>query len=238
MPFFSIIIPTFNSAALMERCLLSVCRQNFSDFEVIVQDGGSTDATLSIVQQLQEKFPKVIVRVFSEPDKGIYDAMNKATGHALGQMVYYLGSDDYLFDNDVLASVHRVAGSLKYDVVYGDVFFEADNGVKGGPSSYGRLMYFNICHQGIFARKSAVLKYGGFNTTYFGLADWDLNVKFFSGELKTKYIKRTIAFFATGGFSFDCRNDPFVKVLDGLRARYEQRGYLRFKKFVKRILPV
>ena len=117
MPRLSIIIPTFNSAKTLSRCLDSVISQSFTDWEVLMMDGVSNDDTIKIASSCQDSR----IRIYSEPDKGIYDAMNKGIDKSRGEWLYFLGSDDYLFNSHSLEDVFK-NDIEKYDVVYGDVY--------------------------------------------------------------------------------------------------------------------
>src|ERR1700761_7508109 len=98
---FSIIVPTYNSGATLRRCLESLAVQTFTDFEVLVMDGVSTDDTLRITEEMSSEFQGRL-RLTSEPDKGVYDAMNKGILGARGKWLLFLGSDDRLNDDLVL----------------------------------------------------------------------------------------------------------------------------------------
>src|SRR5258708_1387752 len=102
-PFFSIIIPTHNSAKKLSPCLESIISQSFQNFEIIIVDGASSDDTFSVVNHYREANSNI--RWFSEKDRGIYDAMNKGTSVAQGEWIYFLGSDDRLYENDTLRKV-------------------------------------------------------------------------------------------------------------------------------------
>jgi glycosyltransferase involved in cell wall biosynthesis len=234
----SIIIPTFNSASHIRRCLTSVCSQTSSNFELIIQDGLSKDKTVSIVNEFIAEYPRIDIRLYSQEDSGIYDAMNKALNQARGLFVYFLGSDDYLYDKNVLATIFGNNPLSRFDVVYGDAFFEETNSVYGGKFTYRNLLFKNICHQSMFVKRTVLLKLGGFNTKYPGLADWDVNMKLFSGKYRIKYLPVLVAFFSTGGFSYDCRLDPFVPVLDELRDSYHEKFYFKLRKVARKTLEV
>ncbi|ABD06253.1 Glycosyl transferase, family 2 [Rhodopseudomonas palustris HaA2] len=120
-PSLSIVTVTYNSAATLSDTLNSVRSQTFRDFEHIVVDGGSTDGTLDILNAAGSS-----VRWISEPDKGIYDAMNKGIGMARGRWIHLLNSDDYYASDDVLA---RIVPKLKEDAVnYCDLIRADANG--------------------------------------------------------------------------------------------------------------
>ena len=126
MPFFSIIIPTFNSEKDIGRCCASIVHQTCRDFEIIIQDGLSRDGTLKRIKNIIEQNPAVPIRVFSEEDKGIYDAMNKAIIRSSGTWLLFLGSDDALYDNQVLADMFTQLQHARAAMVYGNVQLSGD----------------------------------------------------------------------------------------------------------------
>ncbi|MGC3979002.1 MAG: glycosyltransferase [Paludibacteraceae bacterium] len=135
MSFFSIIIPTYNSASTLQKCLESVISQIFENYEVIIVNGVSNDKTL----QLAHDFNDDRIRVLCEPDEGIYDAMNKGIKLAKGEWLYFSGSDDSLYDSSVLTNVFSLIMNAKVDVVYGDVLMEKINEVYDGEFTFEKL---------------------------------------------------------------------------------------------------
>ncbi|MFC1740330.1 glycosyltransferase family 2 protein [Pseudomonadota bacterium] len=192
---FTIITPSFNAGAAIKDVVESVLEQQFSDYEHLVVDGSSSDDTLSIL----EAYPSV--RLVSEPDKGIYDAMNKGIRLARGKWLHFLGADDIYIDSRVLADV---AAQLDdhLDVVYGDVESDRFPDRYAGPFDELKIYYQNVCHQSIFFRKSVFDKTGMFNTRYKVHADWDHNLKWLiDPQIQSRYMDRVIANYADGGFS-------------------------------------
>jgi glycosyltransferase involved in cell wall biosynthesis len=174
-PIFTIIIPTFNSAKVIGAALSSILSQNFVSFEVLLMDNNSTDNTISIAGALNDKR----IRIIRESDKGVYDAMTKGILSARGHWLLFLGSDDVLYDNNVLSAVNK-ALSDQADVLYGDVIFKSTNRQYGGRFDLARLLYNqNICHQSIFYHKSVFERIGYYNLIYKIWADWDLNLRCF-----------------------------------------------------------
>ena len=97
----SIILPTFNCDKVIRHCIESIVGQEFHDWELLVMDGMSRDGTLEIVRQYSSKDSRI--RVYSEPDNGIYDAMNKGIDKSQGEWLYFMGSDDSLFIIEICA---------------------------------------------------------------------------------------------------------------------------------------
>ena len=212
-PFFSIIIPTYNSEKTVKRTLDSIFFQNFKDYEIIFVDGDSQDETLAIVNQ----FNDYRVKIYSEPDKGVYDAMNKGITRSSGQWLYFIGSDDYLHAADVLQKVYNQLQKIKNHVLYGNVMIKGDAGwakdgqIYNGKYTLQRLLRGNICHQAIFYRRSFLIENKLiYNLSYPIAADWDFNIRF---RLKTSftYLNIIVAVFNAGGISTGVTNsDPFL----------------------------
>lgn len=114
----SLITATYNSCLTLRDTLQSVLEQTFNDFEYIIIDGNSTDGTISVIEEYEKKFGGRL-RWLSEPDKGIYDAMNKGIRMAVGDIVGILNSDDFFTFNDVLEKVVR---EFEKDTTLGAVY--------------------------------------------------------------------------------------------------------------------
>lgn len=203
----SIIIPTFNSAKVIGRALDSIVNQIFDDWEVLVMDGASTDGTANVVKSFNDKR----IKFYSESDKGIYDAMNKGIRRSQGEWLYFLGSDDWLYDKDVLACFFRDNDFSQYDVVYGDVNAPHLNERNQGEWSLDSLMY-NRCHQAIFYKKYLFAKFGYYNLKYKVWADFDFNLKWFLNvKTKSSYVSKSISFFSADGISSQEVDSKFIK---------------------------
>lgn len=219
----SIIIPTYNSEGSIEKCLQSVKNQLYSNFEIIIIDGLSTDRTMSIIADFVKNDPRI--RCISEKDQGIYDAMNKGIKMAKGEWLYFLGSDDKLMPNSLDNIFSR--NLSKVDVIYSNVLNESYGGVYAGEFDFEKLLNINICHQSIFFRKSIFERTGTFNLKYKALADWDHNMKWFLNDKINKlYVDDVIAIYSDGGFSSQFIDNAF----------YEDRMW-NFIKYGKRVLP-
>lgn len=186
MPLFSIIIPVYNSSITIKNCIDSIVKQTFSDYEVLIFDNLSTDNSLNIIHSYKDD--RIIIH--SEKDSGVYDAMNKGIDEARGEWLYFLGSDDVLYDENVLSNVLTHIQSAEWDVVYGDAYFIGRKYFHAGEFSRQRLNNeLNICHQAIFYKKSVFDRLGYYNLNFPINADWDFNLRCFSTpDLKIKYI--------------------------------------------------
>lgn len=203
----SIITVTFNSEKYLEDTLLSIFSQSYSNIESVVIDGKSTDGTLRILQKYQNE-----IRYISEPDTGIYDAMNKGIALATGDIIGILNSDDVLFDKDV---VKNMANSFSNDIdcVYGNVILvnEADKMVRNYSSSNFKLKDFEFGHMpphpSFYVRKEAFKKFGHYNTSFKISADYDLLLRFlYIHKLRSKYLDFIFVKMRDGGISSSFKN--------------------------------
>ena len=158
-PKFSIITVTFNAGKVLEDTIQSVVFQTYRNVEYIIVDGGSTDNTLEIAGKYHDRISKVI----SEPDKGLYDAMNKGIRLATGDYLCFLNAGDELHENETLQKmVHTLKGKELPDVIYGETAIVDEEGHflhMRRLSTPERLNWKSfkqgmlVCHQAFFARR-------------------------------------------------------------------------------------
>ena len=162
-PLFSIITVTWNAAEVIGPTVSSVERQTSSDYELLIIDGASTDGTLDLVS----KASIASLRVFSEPDKGLYDAMNKGIARARGRYIMFLNAGDALADDAVLARLAVLAGDNP-GVIYGQTQLVNAQRVVVGPrhlTAPKRLTYASflsgmvVCHQAFVVRRDLAPEY-------------------------------------------------------------------------------
>lgn len=170
---FSIITVCKNSGAHIKVALQSVMEQQYSDIEYIVVDGGSTDGTLEILDQFRSNIDILI----SEPDDGIYNAMNKGLKLVTGDIVYFLNSDDYLTDRSVISDIaSEFSHNWSINILFGNVIiFDKKNSnlVKFNKVSR-RYFYKNtICHQALFAKTKLFSEIRNFDEKFLIHADTD-----------------------------------------------------------------
>lgn len=218
IPFFSIIIPTYNAAHTISQCLEKVVNQTFQDIEVIVIDGASSDGTIQILSNYNKSYKNI--RWVSEKDNGIYDAMNKGVKKAKGRWLYFLGCDDEFYDYEVLKDVHDFIIKHNSEIVYGNV-----NSIRLGDNYDGIFDSFkirgkNICHQAMFFKRSLIKK-NKFNLKYKLLADWDFNLRcFLNPNILKAYYPRIIAKYGSSGASSTGSDQAFISDLPRLIKKY------------------
>lgn len=193
-PLISIIIVVYNAELVLEKTLLSIFDQKYENIELILIDGASSDSTLEIIK----KYEKKIASWISEPDNGVYDAMNKGAKIALGKFLYFLGAGDILLDGFDKISPYLIEENVIY---YGNVYRTDLNKLYDGYFSQFKLSVRNICHQAIFYPAELFKKYQ-YNVTYKMQADHDLNMRVYGDKkFSYQYIPLTIASYQGGGIS-------------------------------------
>jgi len=169
-PLISIITVVYNCETTLEHTILSVIFQDFKNYEYIIIDGGSTDGTLEIIKKYHDK----ITLWISEPDKGIYDAMNKGVKNSMGKWCYFLNSGDSLYSYNTLLNIYP---SLidKYDIVYGSInCITKSNSFEIKPAPIEELVGKMVfCHQAVFIKKN-ILGDIKFDINYKIAADFNL----------------------------------------------------------------
>jgi glycosyltransferase involved in cell wall biosynthesis len=190
----TVIIPTRAAGAHIDDCLESLRRQTFQQFEVCIIDAQSADDTVKKVQAFAGKLG-VALQCRSEPDSGVYDAMNKGIEHSTGEWLYFLGADDVMHDAEVFADVAKVLASSDADIVYGDEIKKSSGVRYGGEFTLDRLLFeCNVCHQAVFYRRSLFDKLGGYNLRYPIWADWEFNIRCFRHpDMRPRWMDRVIA---------------------------------------------
>lgn len=155
----SVITVTWNSASTLQECLNSIANQSYKNLEHVIVDGVSTDGTLEIAKNNIEKIDILI----SEPDHGIYDALNKGFKLSTGDIVGILHSDDYYYDNSILDRVAKEFDDASIDYVYGDIQMINNEGKQvrywsAGLLPQGRISSTQIPHPSIFLSRKLINK--------------------------------------------------------------------------------
>lgn len=200
----SIITIAFNSEETIEETIQSVIAQDYSNIEYIVIDGGSTDGTMSIVEKYLDKLAVVV----SEPDKGIYDAMNKGVSLATGELIGILNSDDIYANNSVVSSiVTKVADN---DSVYADLVYVDRNNTdkvtrywKSGEYKLGLFRKgWMPPHPTFFLKKKCYDEFGTYNLSLKSAADYELMLRMLhKNKISVVYLPEVITKMRVGGQS-------------------------------------
>lgn len=200
-PYFSIITVCYNSAKTIERTIKSVLNQSYDSWEYIIVDGKSTDNTLEIVNDYAKKENRI--RVISEPDHGIYDAMNKGIKMAQGTLIGMVNSDDY-YEKDALQNIQEAYKGTDYEIVYG---------MQRNWSIDGRIMsiIFNhhdfmeqamICHPTCFITRKLYTEIGMYSLQYKSSSDYDFMIRMHrDNRVVFTPVYKIISNFAYGGMS-------------------------------------
>ncbi|MBU4445801.1 glycosyltransferase [bacterium] len=203
----SIITPSYNSENTIEDTIQSILCQKYKYIEHIIIDGGSTDGTLDIIKEYRDR----VAYWISEPDDGIYDAMNKGIKAATGEIVGILNSDDIYADNSVIEEVVNIISIGNTDTCYGDLMYvDKDNTKKvirqwksGNFSKEKFKLGWAPPHPTFFVRRSIYEKYGYFKNSNFPIAaDYELMLRFlYKIGCSTEYIPKVLVKMRTGGRS-------------------------------------
>lgn len=203
----SIITVCLNSGDTIKKTIDSVRQQTyFLHIEYIIVDGASQDGTARLIQ----KYLDGNIKFISQPDNGIYDAMNKGLKLATGDIVYFLNANDTLYDKDVVEKIVKEFSSSEAQIIYGNVVMHTKKQSHPIVTDYRRptlwyLLSHTICHQAIFTSKSLFERYGTFNLKYRIASDYDWFLKaVLKNNVKVKCTQNIIANFDLDGIS----NDP------------------------------
>jgi len=209
----TIVTVVFNNVNNIENTILSTLNQSYKNIEYLIIDGGSTDGTVDLIKKYNDSFDYWI----SEPDNGIYDAMNKALKIANGDFLIFMNSGDTFSSIDTLFEVAHNIHDLNA-IYYGNAIYlnslTRERFHRGGMFNKYRLAKTNICHQTIFFSKK-VYKSISYNLKYKLFADWAYNMVLFKKH-NYIYLNLNIAFYDTSGVSALNTDKNFEKDLKKL----------------------
>lgn len=202
----SIVTVTFNSATTIADTLHSVDEQTHGDIEHIIVDGASTDETLHKVRSAVHR----VSRVVSEPDAGIYDAMNKGARLASGEMIGFLNADDLLAFPGAIAAIAAAAQEPSVDAVFGDLLYvdklNTDRVVRrwrGGEYALPRLRWgWMPPHPTFYVRRTQLLNLGGFDAGLKIAADYEFMLRYLARPgIRAHYVAEVLVRMRSGGAS-------------------------------------
>lgn len=214
-PKISVITAVYNNAATIEDTVRSVAAQTYAPIEHIVIDGVSTDGTLDILRRYSDK----IALIVSEPDRGMYDAMNKGLGRATGDIVGFLNADDVYADRHVLEEIVHVIESRRVDACYGDLVY-VDRRDSRKITRYWKSQAFRDglfekgwmpAHPTFYARKRVYDRFGCYDLAFRRQSDFELTLRLLAvHRISTAYIPKILVRMRSGGAS-----RGFLHVLEG-----------------------
>jgi len=223
----SVITVCCNSARTLGYTLESFFCQNYPEKELVVIDGASTDETLNIIRS----FPQERMIVISEPDRGLYDAMNKGFDRFTGDAIGFLNSDDRFHDNEALFEIARALGDS--DIAFGNIDFVADHVSsrvvrKWRGSEYNRGAFrrgWMAPHPSCYARRAVVDAVGFFDLKYQTAADYDWMLRAFElQEFRARFLDRTLVDMQVGGNSTSGISAYIRSNIESLQARRKHLG--------------
>lgn len=198
-PLITVITVSYNAVDTIEETILSVIHQTYANIEYLIIDGGSTDGTTAIINKYRDRISCTI----SEPDRGIYDAMNKGISMASGEWVNFMNSGDLFYRADIIRLVADYLVNGDADVVYGDAIYTCSWGkMKQTAQDIGKIdRHLPFCHQSSFV-KTQLLKERKYDTRYRICADYDFFYRVYRAGHKFAYVPITIAVYeAENGLS-------------------------------------
>lgn len=198
----SIVTVCLNAGHCIEDCITSVIGQTYGNIEYVVIDGGSTDGTLEVLGRYRDRIDYLV----SEPDRGLYHAMNKGIQAATGDYLYFLNSDDHFCDENVVSDVVGVIReNPSLDLVYGDVLVHVEGQLIRRPQvpvlNRESLCRKGFSHQSLFARRETLTSTGGFSENYRIVADGDWLAKTLASGATSLHVERDITTICPFGLS-------------------------------------
>ncbi len=241
----SLITITYNSISTISDTINSILNQTYTDLEYIIIDGASKDNTLSIVKEYEPLF-NGRMKWISEPDKGIYDAMNKGIRMATGDIIGILNSDDLFMDNNVLKDVVQAFTYNDIDSIYGNLKFVDANDTKkivrtwvGSQHTSGAFMKgWHPAHPTFYVRREVYEKYGVFDTSFDVSADFELMLRFIEKhQISNLYLDRYLIKMRMGGESTGSIKKIIIGNKNIMRA-FKKNGFNVSPLYpIKRLLP-
>lgn len=210
-PTVSIITITYNAERFLERTIQSIVAQQATDFEYIVIDGASTDGTLDIIRHYESR----IISWISEPDRGLYDAMNKGLHRARGEYVWFMNAGDELYDPQTLSRLLERINTTSPDVLYSDALFVRDDGSRRSGTPVGlrsavtphtlphtltwhdMALGMKVCHQAFVVKRALASDYPINNLS----ADLDWEIQCLKAAQTVEFLPFVLCRYLLGGLS-------------------------------------
>lgn len=205
----SIITVTYNSAETLANTIESVYQQTYKDIEYWIIDGASHDSTVDIIRGNVERFQGRL-HYISEPDKGIFDAMNKGIQRCQGDIIGTLNADDYFTSDDIIEEIVKSFSKKDVDVVYGDIhFIHADKPGKVVRYYSSALFHpfwlrfgFMPAHPSLYVRREVYQEVGPYSLDFTIASDFDMMIRIFRlRKSRYAYLRKDFVTMRTGGIS-------------------------------------
>lgn len=223
----SIVTVCFNAEKTIKRTIKSILEQTYTGFEWVVVDGKSTDRTNGIIKKYIPEFERKGIKVnyCSEPDRGIYDAMNKGALMAIGDYLTYMNADDLYYNNDSIEQVIATLENSSADVIYGDTCFIKNDTQYIEKAKQIKTITYHLpfCPQAAFV-KAELQRQLRFDTQFQISADYDFFLRAYLQGKEFQKIDQVVAYFTFGGTSNEnliktYKEDVAVKVKNGLEKK-------------------
>tara|TARA_R110002012_G_scaffold220618_1_gene392278 strand:+ start:29597 stop:30358 length:762 start_codon:yes stop_codon:yes gene_type:complete len=242
-PKITIITATYNSGATIKDCLDSISNQDYACIEHIIIDGGSTDDTVSIITDYSKKYTHITW--ISEPDAGIYDALNKGLKMASGVIIGFLHSDDLFANHTIISRIVASFTKDSIDGVYGDLVYVKKDNISHIVRNWRSKAFkppmlrqgWMPAHPTLFLKRDVYHVSGFFNLSYTISSDYDFVLRVFSNrDLCFTYLDTNITIMRLGGASNKTIRNIIVKMREDLRAiKSNKIKYPAYVLFVKNV---
>ena len=237
----TIITVTYNCEKYLDQCIQSVLNQSYKNIEYIIVDGKSKDNTIDIIKKYENQITKWI----SQPDKGMFDALNKGMKMATGDVIGVLHSDDVFASDDVLETIANTFQSNNVDTLYGDLnYVYEDNILKIYRKWEGKPFRRNLfkmgwmpAHPAFYFKRNLLEKYGNYIIEFNSASDYEFMARYlFKHNLSTVYLPKLIIRMRKGGLS----NNNFLKRIEANRNDYKamKTNGIPFPLFVSILKPL
>lgn len=219
----TIITVVYNAEKHLRNCIESVLVQNYPNIEYILIDGNSTDRSFQIAQEYQDRIAVLI----SEPDRGMYDALNKGIALATGEVIGILNADDLLADEAVITKVVELFQQRKVDAVYGDLDYVAQNDVskiqrkwramKAKPKDLA--LGWMPAHPTLYIKAAVFKQFGGYKLNYGSAADYELMLRYlYKHKVTTAHLPVLMVKMRNGGMSNQSLKHRYAALLNDYAA--------------------
>lgn len=222
----TITTPCMNSEKTIARTIESVLAQSYENIEYIIKDGGSTDETLNIARSYERRFREkgYSLKIISNKDFGLYDAINIATRQSTGFLVGNINSDDY-YEKDAVKIMVDEYASNPYDVAWGDIIVKTNRGEFRKKAKIGEWVWSTsgFCHPAMFVRRELLVEHPYLNKSMvddFEFATWALTRK-----KRMRVVNKVVAVFNFGGMSTKKSIKEVARRVDLVYAVYQEYGF-------------